>query len=444
MSDGELMVFPLTAARDGDGTLIIGGCRVDELLRQYGSPLYVYDAQDVRSACSAYLEPLRAKYPNSQVIYAAKAYADLYTLRLAATVGLGVDCVSGGEIAAALAAGVNPGDITFHGNNKLATEINEALDCGIGHFVADGIDDLALIGEIAARRGQRAPTLLRLTPGISAHTHEYIRTGEIDSKFGIAIETGQAMEAVKAAIADPGIYLRGYHAHIGSQIFDPQPLVDNARGLVEFAIVAEQATGFFPDVISPGGGGGVRYSSDDDGLDPSSLMNAVADAVIDALPDDRRPRLVVEPGRSIIARAGVSLYTVGTIKEIPGVRTYVAVDGGMADNIRPALYGADYTVILAGRESPADRLRVTVAGRYCESGDILFKNVLLPPLHRGDILAAATSGAYGIAMSSNYNLALRPAVVFVEEGNSKLTRRRETYADLLNLFELDERGPAEN
>ncbi len=429
-----LELFPPGAERDRTGRLLIGGCPVTALIDRFGSPLYVYDESAVLQSCRNYRKPLAEAYPNSRVIYAAKAYADLHLLGLAASSGLGVDCVSGGELTVALAAGVDPELITFHGNNKSCPEIELALATGVGNLVADGEDDLAFIGSIAAARGQRAPVLLRLTPGISAHTHEYIRTGEIDSKFGIPIATGQALAATKAALADPGVELLGYHAHIGSQIFDRQPLIDNARRLVEFAVATERATGYFPALISPGGGGGVRYTLADDGLDPGPLMTAIAAAVSEALPDARRPELVVEPGRSIIARAGVALYSVGTIKTIPGIRTYVAVDGGMADNIRPALYGAQYTVVLANRRPEPPFSNVTVAGRYCESGDILFKDVKLPRLARHDILAVATSGAYGIAMASNYNMALRPAVVFVAGGRATLTRRRETEADLMGLF----------
>jgi diaminopimelate decarboxylase len=429
-----LELFPEGAVRDSVGRLVLGGIAATDLIERFGSPLYVYDQDTVTTTCHRYRLPLAAAYPNSRVIYAAKAYADLYVLGLVAENGLGVDCVSAGELTAALEAGVDPEAVTFHGNNKSRAEIEQALSAGIGQLVADGLDDLELIGQIATGRGVRAPVLLRLTPGISAHTHEYIRTGELDSKFGIPISTGQALEATKSALSNPGIDLFGYHAHIGSQIFDRQPLIDNARKLVEFAIATERETGFFPAVISPGGGGGVRYTLADDGLDPCPLMTAIGSAVNEALPDARRPLLVVEPGRSVIARAGVALYSVGTIKSIPGIRTYVAVDGGMADNIRPALYGAEYTVVLANRQPEPPFGPVTVAGRYCESGDILFKDAPLPELRRDDILAAATSGAYGMAMASNYNMALRPAVVFVTGGRAILTRRRETESDLLGLF----------
>lgn len=429
-----LELFPEGTARDGAGRLVLGGCAVTDLVERFGSPLYVYDRDSVTASCLRYRQPLAAAYPNSRVIYAAKAYADLHVLGLAAECGLGVDCASAGELKTALEAGVDPANITLHGNNKTRSEIELALASGVGQLVADGEDDLAFIGLVAGGRGVRAPVLLRLTPGISAHTHEYIRTGELDSKFGIPISTGQARAVTKSALQDPGIELLGFHAHIGSQIFDRQPLIDNARKLVEFAIAIERETGYFPAVISPGGGGGVRYTLADTGLDPGPLMTAIGSAVTQALPDARRPLLVVEPGRSIIARAGVALYSVGTIKQIPDVRTYVAVDGGMADNIRPALYGAEYTVVLANRRPEPPFATATVAGRYCESGDILFKDALLPQLRRGDILAAATSGAYGMAMASNYNMAPRPAVVFVSGGRAIITRRRETESDLLGLF----------
>ena len=430
----DLSLFPANTGRDPAGHLVIGGCDVVTLAAEFGTPLYIYEEATLRRNCRAYMEPLQELYPNPSVTYAGKAYLDPTILGIVRDEGLGLDAVSGGEISLAMAAGFPPQDIVFHGNNKLLHEIALALDAGIGIFAVDGLDDLHTLSAIAQEKSQTARVILRLTPGISAHTHQYIRTGMLDSKFGIPISTGQAEDAVQAAMAAGGIQLIGYHAHIGSQIFDIEPLADNATALVEFALAMESTHGAEFSVLSPGGGAGVRYVGSDDGLDVRELVHAIAGAVLAALPAGRHPELILEPGRSIIAPAGVALYEVGTVKTIPGVRTYVAVDGGMADNIRPALYQAEYNAVLAGR-APAGPVRtVTIAGRYCETGDLLIKDIELPELRRGDLLAMPTAGAYNLALSSNYNLALRPAVVVVNEGRARLSRRRETYDDLLALY----------
>ena len=418
--------------------MVIGGCDVVELVEEFGSPLYVYDEATIRSGCQSYLGALHNSYPNSSALYAGKAYLDPTLLRLIREEGLGLDAVSGGEIKCAAAAGFPMDRVLFHGNNKLPNEIELALDAGVGMFAADGFDDIRLISSIATARGETATVILRLTPGVSAHTHEYIRTGALDSKFGIPISTGQAEAAVKLALESTGVNLVGYHAHIGSQIFDSEPYRETIRILLEFAGEMNERHGISPALISPGGGCGVRYVEEDSGLEIERLVTTICDAFKEMLPSGENPELVLEPGRSIIASAGVALYTVGTIKEIPDVRTYVAVDGGMADNIRPALYGSEYTVELAGRAAEPSGSPVTIAGRYCESGDILFKDLTLPELHSGDLLAAAASGAYNMAMSSNYNMALRPAVVFVKDGIVRLSRRRETYDDLLAIFPDDD------
>ncbi len=418
--------------------MVIGGCDVVELVEEFGSPLYVYDAATIRGACHSYLAALRNNYPNSSVLYAGKAYLDPTLLRLIRDEGLGLDAVSGGEIQCAVAAEFPMDRVLFHGNNKLTDEIELALDAGVGRFAADGFEDIRLISSIATARGVTANVILRLTPGVSAHTHEYIRTGALDSKFGVPISTGQAEGAVELALESTGVNLIGYNAHIGSQIFDTEPYRDTVRILLDFASEMRERHGISPEVISPGGGCGVRYVEEDSGLEIERLVTTICDELKEMLPSGESPELVLEPGRSIIASAGVALYTVGTIKEIPDVRTYVAVDGGMADNIRPALYGSEYTVELASRAAEPSSSPVTIAGRYCESGDILFKDVTLPELRGGDLLAAAASGAYNMAMSSNYNMALRPAVVFVNDGNARLSRRRETYDDLFAIFPEDD------
>lgn len=435
----ELQLFPLGTTRGEDGELMIEGASVTDLVNQFGTPLYIYSENTLRAACRSYTQPIDDIYPNSTVMFAAKSYLDPTIAKIVGEEGLGVETVSGSEMQTVHRAGIPPELITLHGNNKLTDEIDQAVDLGIGHLVADGTDDLQLIAERAHRSNRTANILLRLTPGISAHTHEYIRTGEIDSKFGIPIANGQAADAVRMALNLPGIKLIGYHAHIGSQIFDVNPFKGNVKALIDFSIQMEAETGYFPEAISPGGGAGVRYEEQDSGLSPESLVKEICHSLIDYLPDKRRPHLILEPGRSIIARSGIAVYTVGTIKRIPEVRTYVAVDGGMADNIRPALYGANYTVVLANRDTSGGPTEtVSVAGRYCESGDILFNNITLPKLNRGDLLASATSGAYGMSMASNYNMALRPAVVMVDKRKARLTRRRETINDIWNVFPAED------
>ncbi|MCY4109527.1 MAG: diaminopimelate decarboxylase, partial [Chloroflexi bacterium] len=420
--------------RNEAGHHVSGRRIIVDLVPEFGSPLYVYDEATIRAMCRSYVDVLSENYPNFSVTYAGKAYIDLAVLRIVADEGFGLDAVSGGEIQCAVAAGFPMERVIFHGNNKLPDEIELGLSAGIGRFMVDGLDDLRLISRVASDRRTTANVMLRLTPGISAHTHEYIRTGALDSKFGLPISTGQAEDAVKLALESSGVSLIGYHAHIGSQIFDTAPYAQTVEVLLSFAEQMHDKYGVCPEVLSPGGGCGVQYVEEDDGLEIERLVKVICRTFKDGLPAGVEPELALEPGRSIVANAGVALYTVGTVKEIPGVRTYVAVDGGMADNIRPALYGSEYKVDIASREAARGCSTVTIAGRYCESGDILFSDVTLPELRSGDIIAAATSGAYNLAMSSNYNMALRPAVVFVKDGQATLSRRRETYDDLLAVF----------
>ena len=428
------MIFPIATHRNHVGHLVIGGCDVVELVKEFGSPLYVYDENTIRTMCRSYQDSLRENYPKSSVTYAGKAYIDPTILKLIASEDFGLDVVSGGEIACAVASGFPMERVVFHGNNKLEEEIKLALSSGVGRFAVDGLDDLNLISRIASAADLTANILLRLTPGISAHTHEYIRTGALDSKFGIPISTDQADEVVQQALDLSGINLIGYHAHIGSQIFDTEPFAENVRALLRFSDLMHQKYGILPEVISPGGGCGVQYLANDAGLEIQGLVEIICQTFKEGLPENSEPELVLEPGRSIVANAGVALYTIGTMKDIPGIRAYAAVDGGMADNIRPALYGSEYMVDLASRHITDGTSTVTIAGRYCESGDILFKDVSLPSLRTGDIIAAAASGAYNLSMSSNYNMALRPAVVFVNDGQARISRRRETYQDLMSTF----------
>lgn len=425
-------VLPLTATV-ASGRLQVGGCDLGELAARFGTPLYVYDEATIRARCRAFRQALAEVCPEGHVAYAAKAGALLALLRLMRDEGLGLDVVSGGELEAAVRVGFALDLVHFHGNYKTPAELERALDLGVGRIVVDSLDELELLARLTRARGRRQPILLRITPGVDAHTHEYRKTGLLDSKFGLPIATGQAEEAVRRALAAPGLELVGLHTHLGSQIFELEPYQAAVAALLGFAAEQRARHGLELREFSPGGGWGIPYTRDDPELDVAGAIRAVARASLDLA--ERlglgRPRLFVEPGRAIVGPAGVALYTVGAVKPIPGVRTYVAVDGGMADNVRPALYGARYEALAATRlDEPAGEL-VTIAGRYCESGDLLVRDARVPPLRPGDLLATPAAGAYQLAMASNYNLAPLPAVLLVRDGEARLVRRRQTVDDVL-------------
>ena len=427
------MLWPVTIQRHPAGHLLIGNVGVPELVARFGTPLYVFDEATLRSQARRFRAAFKAVYPRVRVVYAAKAYLSPAIVAILHEEGLGLDVVSGGEFYAGLAAGVPASAVTFHGNNKGEDELREALAAGVGLIAVDSLSELALLGRLAAQRGTRVPVLLRLNPGVDVHTHAKIRTGTLDSKFGLPVATGDAALAAERTIADPRLDLVGYHAHVGSQVFDPEAVRQTLGVLLDFAAAMRDRHGVVPRVISPGGGFGIAY---EDGQEEASV-EAWAEAAVDTLKDrcERHdlplPELTVEPGRAIVGPAGVALYRVGAVKEIAGVRRYVAVDGGMADNIRPTLYGARYTAALANRTEDGPGETVTIAGKYCESGDVLIEEARLPRLERGDVLAVPAAGAYCLPLASNYNLAPRPAVVLVERGAARLIRRRETYSDLL-------------
>ncbi len=424
--------LPLTADANEAGHLVIGGCDVVDLVQAYGSPLYVYDEQTIRTRAREYVDGLRSASPDSLVIYASKAFANGALFQLLAEEGLGLDVVSGGEVALAQRSGFPMERVYFHGNNKLPDEIELAASFGVGRFVVDNFYELSHLDALGQRLGIRVPALIRVGPGVEAHTHEYRKTGMLDSKFGIPIETGQAETAVLQAMRSKGVRLVGLHAHIGSQIFEMAPYLETINIVLQFAARMRDRYDFALQEFSPGGGWGISYTDEDDPLPANEVAHTVGSAVWNMAADLglRYPRVIIEPGRSIVGQAGVALYTVGSIKDVPGIRRYAALDGGMADNIRPALYGAVYQPLLANRVNDDGKTTVTLAGRYCESGDILVKDAHLPTLHSGDIVALPASGAYNLAMSSNYNLALRPAAVMVKDGESRLIRRRESYDDL--------------
>ncbi len=428
------MLWPDTFRRDDEGAIEIGGVSVSDLAREFGTPLYIYDETTLRAQARGIRQAFSAVWPNSRVVYAGKALLSLAVVNVLHQEGIGLDVVSGGELFAGLAAGVPASAMTFHGNNKSPDEIREAIDAGVGLIAIDNLPEIALVSRLASEAGVAVDVMLRLNPGIDTHTHDKIRTGHLDSKFGLPITTGDAERGVIAALAAPGLIVRGYHAHVGSQLFDGAAYAMAAETLLAFAGEMRDRHGFVPDVISPGGGFGIAYETDQVAAAVEQWASGVAYAVRAGcerygLPE---PELIIEPGRSMVGRAGVALYTVGTIKEIRDVRTFISVDGGMADNIRPTLYGATYHVELANRAmTNADQIPVTVAGKYCESGDILIERTMLPPVEAGDLLALPATGAYCLAMASNYNLATRPAVVMVQDGEARLIRRRESYADLL-------------
>jgi diaminopimelate decarboxylase len=416
MSVLPLHLLPDTAEVSSSGSLHIGGCNVSDLADQWGTPLFVYDEEDLRSRCREAV----AAFPDG-VAYATKAFLCGAMARLAHEEGMLLDVATGGEIHVALASGVPAGRLIFHGNNKSANELAHALEAGVGRIVIDSMVEMDRI-EALVSEGARAPqVLVRVNPGVEAHTHAFLRTGAADSKFGITIEGGSAAAAVERARSSPAMSLIGVHVHVGSQVFDV--------GSYEKAIesIAGFAANVAVDELSIGGGLGVAYVEGEEAPTITEWGKAIAEAAAGI-----GARITAEPGRAIVAQAAITVYTVGTIKEIPGVRTYVSVDGGMSDNPRPVLYGSGYEVFAPGATT-ADRTRpIRLVGKHCESGDVLAWNAHVPEdLAVGDYLATPVTGAYGHSMGSNYNMVRRPPVVFVREGKARLVVRRETHEDLL-------------
>jgi len=430
-------LFPDTARIGADGHLGVGGCDVVALAASYGTPLYVYDEASIRARARAYRETLARAYPGrSTVCYAAKAYCAPWLLRLIADEGLGLDVVSGGELHAALSVGFPAERAYFHGNNKSADELRLAVAAGVGRVVIDNLDEAARLAGLARERGARQAVLLRVGPGVSAHTHAHLQTGAADTKFGLDIASGAAATGVREILARPELELRGLHMHIGSQIGETEAYREGVARLMGFAAEMRAAAGLALREVSPGGGFAVRYAPDETRVDAARLIGEVARVLLAAAREhgftDPLPDLTIEPGRALVATSAVALYRVGSVKRT-GTRTYAAVDGGMADNIRPTAYDARYTAVVADRMRDAADTPVTVAGRYCESGDILVREARLPAPRVGDLLAVPVSGAYHLALASNYNQVPRPAVVVVAHGVPRLVRRRETYDDLLAL-----------
>ena len=425
-------VFPDTTDTNPAGHLTIGGCDTVDLVEEYGTPLYVLDESTLRSRCRQFAGAFSARYSNAQAVYASKAYINPALARIFSEEGLGLDVVSGGELAVAIAGEVPMDRVYFHGNNKTPAELEEAVAAGIGRVVVDSFHELDLLERICAAVGKSQDILVRVSPGIDPHTHAYTTTGIIDSKFGFSIQTGDAEKAVQQAIAAPHLNLRGLHFHLGSPIFELEPYQAATDLVLRFAAGLREQ-GLDLQEFSPGGGFAIAYTRHDQPPAPDDYAEAIVGTLTATCEElgMEPPALVIEPGRSIIGPAGVALYRIGAIKEIPGVRTYVSVDGGMGDNIRPALYQASYEVLSANRPAAEPDATVTIAGKYCESGDVLASDVLLPEPAAGDVIAIPAAGAYCPSMASNYNLNPRPPIVLVNDGKSRLIRRRESYADMM-------------
>ncbi|MBI5289420.1 MAG: diaminopimelate decarboxylase [Chloroflexi bacterium] len=425
-------IFPRTTTVEA-GRMRIGELDAQELTREFGSPLYVFDETELRAGMREYRQAFESRHADTEVTYASKAYLSRFMAAVCREEGIGLDIVSGGELAVALAAGFPVEHCHFHGNNKGEEELREALAAGVGRIIVDNVHELELLDRVARAMGKVQPIILRLSPGVDAHTHAKTTTGTLDTKFGLPISTGHAAQAVADAQRMTGVDLVGLHCHLGSPLFDIEPYDEANAVMLSFAAEMVRANGLRLREYSPGGGFASQYVRER----PAPDINVYAEAIISSF--KRRceenglplPHLFVEPGRSLVARACVALYTVGARKQIEGLRTWVSVDGGMADNIRPAIYDAKYEAVVVNRADDDPVETVTIAGKYCESGDILVKDARLPATSPGDVIAMPAAGAYAITMSSNYNMALRPAIVVVNDGKARLIRRRETYEDLL-------------
>ena len=419
---------------NSSGHLTIGGCDTVELAKKYGTPLYVLDENVIRENCRSYVRSFKKFYNgNGMPLYASKALSCKELCRIVNEEHMGLDVVSGGEIYTAVQAGFPMEKVHFHGNNKTADEIRFALESNVGKFVVDNLYELELLNKIADEMGKTANISFRIKPGVDAHTHNFIRTGQIDSKFGFALETGEAYDAVKKAVTYDNVCLKELHCHIGSQIFDIEPFVTAAKIMVEFMGKIYKELGVVISELNLGGGFGIMYTKNDEPVPYEDYMEKVSEAVKDVSAEQGIPvpYIFIEPGRSVVGEAGITLYTVGGKKKIPGIRTYVSVDGGMTDNIRYALYQSEYTVVNASHADKEAAEEITVAGKCCESGDLIQEYTKVAPVEAGDILAVLSTGAYNYSMASNYNRIPRPAIVMVNNGESRIIVRRESYEDIV-------------
>jgi len=426
----RLSLFPLTAEVDDQGHLVIGGCDTIELAAEFGTPLYLFDEFSLRSKCAEFKTEFGQRYADTTVIYACKAFINKALALILKGEGLGLDVVSGGELGIAQSVSFPLDKVYFHGNNKSAEELSLALEWGIGRIVIDNFYELEMLDEMTRRNGCRPDVLLRLTPGVDPHTHRYISTGNVDSKFGIPLVSGE--EAVITAMSMSNLNLIGLHFHLGSLIFEVEPYQQAIEFILNFAAEMKQKHGFELKELNVGGGFAIQYTQDSPAPPISSYAEVITSNVVSKCQELKLalPRLVIEPGRSMVGQAGVALYKVGVVKDIPDIRRYVSIDGGMGDNIRPALYGAKLEAVVANKMMEKKAEKVTIAGKFCESGDILIRDISLPSLSAGDIIAVPDCGAYCLPEAMNYNASFKPAIVLVKEGKARLIRRRETLEDL--------------
>jgi len=427
----RLPLFPINSTVNDRGQLVVGGCDITALAAEFGTPLYLYDESTLRTKCREFRTEFEKRYPLVQIIYASKAYSNVVLLRVVNEEGLGLDVVSEGELGIAKKAKFPMEKVYFHGNNKSARELEMALRLHVGHIVVDNFHELAMLDKLTRELGVKQDVLLRMTPGVDPHTHRYTSTGSLDSKFGFPLPLKE--QAVAAALKIKGLNVTGLHFHIGSLIFEPEPYVESVKSVLKFAAEMRKKYDLELKEIDTGGGFAVQYTLDK----PAPTTAVFAEKITGTIIKECRklslklPKLIVEPGREIVAQAGVAVYTVGVIKEIPDVRTYVSVDGGMGDNICPALYGEKMEAVLANRMRARQAGNVTICGKFCESGDILIRDIEMPKMTAGDILAIAAAGAYSIPESLNYNAFFKPPVILVNDGQAKLIRRRETLTDII-------------
>lgn len=416
------------------GNLTIGGADTVELAGQYGTPLYVMDEQAVRKACQRFKNSIDKYYDGKGLAcYASKAFSCLEMCRIVGSEGMGLDAVSIGELYTAVKAGFDVSKIGFHGNNKTNEELEYAVNVKVGHIIVDNISELLRLEEIAKSKNVKPDIMFRIKPGIDAHTHDFVKTGQIDSKFGFALETGEAFEAVKQAIACENVNLMGLHCHIGSQIFDIDPFEEAGKVMLNFIAKIKNELNYEIKALNLGGGFGIKYLNEHDPAPFETYMERTSEIVKNTCSElgIALPYIFIEPGRSIAAPAGITLYTVGARKEIPNIRTYVSIDGGMADNPRYILYQSEYEAVVANKVGEPRNEKITLAGKCCESGDLIGENMPLQHAESGDIIAVCATGAYNYSMSSNYNRLQKPAVVFVNNGESRIAVKRETLDDII-------------
>lgn len=430
----KLSLCPLTT-QVKNNHLFIGGCDTIELVKEYGTPLYLFDESTIKAKCREFKGEFNQYYQNTVVAYASKAFINSYFAQLIKDEEMGLDVVSGGELYTAQSAGFPAQKIYFHGNNKTPDELKMALNLNVGRIVVDNFYELDLIDNIAEKLGVKQKILLRLAPGIDAHTHRHTTTGLLDSKFGFPVATGQAEAAIIKANSMSNLELMGFHFHLGSPVPETSPYNLAIDRIIRFIKEMIGKYTFQFQEFSPGGGFAVRYTVDQTYPPVAEYAKAITDTLKNVCRELslELPKLIIEPGRAIVAQAGIALYTIGSIKDIPDIRKYICIDGGMGDNIRPALYNARYEALVANRMDDDESIKVSVAGKYCESGDIIAKDVYLPDVYPGDILAIPVNGAYAIPMSSNYNMVPRPGIVIIKDSHSHLIRERETYQDLIRL-----------